>query len=238
MELVTVGKSSDKVHRLENGGIVTYLKSGGKQVKQEYERLCWLSGRIPVASVESFEDRDGEYYLLTRAVPGIMAHQCDVSQREEVVKSIARALRGLHNTPIEDCPFDNTIGNQIAEATANTEAGLVDESDFDPMHLGMTAKELLPVLLASKPTVFENVLTHGDYCLPNIFIDPITLEVTGFIDLGRAGISDRYLDLGIALNTLDHNFGSGFEEIFFKSYGLQDVDWSRIRFYQMLDEFF
>jgi aminoglycoside phosphotransferase len=98
--------------------------------------------------------------------------------------------------------------------------------------------ELLVLLKASKPTVFENVLTHGDYCLPNIIIDPLTLRVNGFVDLGQAGISDRYIDLAIALNTLEHNFGQGFEHIFFEAYGLQDVAWSRIKFYQMLDEFF
>ncbi len=239
MEPVSIGKSSDNVFRLvAEDGTVSYLKVGGKYVKQEYERLQWLQGRVPVAKIISFEERDSIFRLTTAAMPGIMAHECKVSQREAVVRTIGRALRTLHETPIADCPFDNTIENQLAEATANTEAGTVDESDFDPLHMGMTARELLPLLHASKPTVFDNVLTHGDHCLPNIFIDPTTLEVTGYIDLGRAGISCRYLDLAITLNTLDHNFGLGYDSIFFQTYGIENVDWSRIEFYQMLDEFF
>jgi aminoglycoside 3'-phosphotransferase II len=239
MEPVSIGKSSDSVFRLvSDDSAVSYLKVGGKYVKQEYERLQWLQERVPVAKILAFEEREGLNRLTTSAMPGVMAHQCDGSQREEVVKSIARSLRRLHETPIGDCPFDNTIDNQLAEATANTEAGIVDESDFDPLHIGMTARELLPVLLAAKPTTFENVLTHGDHCLPNIFIDPQSLEVTGYIDLGRFGISDRYQDLGITLNTLDHNFGPGYDDIFFEAYGIQGVDQLRIAFYQMLDEFF
>lgn len=239
MEPVSIGKSSDNVFRLvADDGEVSYLKVGGRYVKQEYDRLLWLQGRVPVARIVSFEERDGLYRLSTAAMPGIMAHECDVSQREAVVRSIGRALQKLHETPIADCPFDNTIDNQLAEAAANTEAGIVDETDFDPLHMGMTARELLPKLFAAKPTVFENVLTHGDHCLPNIFIDPTSLEVTGYIDLGRAGISDRYLDLAITLNTLEHNFGPGYDDIFFGAYGIKYIDWSRIEFYQMLDEFF
>lgn len=239
LESVTIGKSADKVFRLlQDDGSHAYLKIGGHQVNDEYERLQWLQRRLPVARILSYEIRDGEYRLLTSAVPGIMSHDCKPEEREQVVRNIGRALRELHSIPINDCPFDHTVDNQIAKATANTEAGVVDESDFDEAHRGMSAAELLELLKDSIPTVFENVLTHGDYCLPNIIIDPHTLAVNGFIDLGRAGISDRYNDLGIALNTLDHNFGLGYDQIFFEAYGLLEVDWSRIKFYQMLDEFF
>lgn len=239
MEQIGIGKSYDKVYRLvDEAGSESYLKIGGKQVIDEYRRLQWLQGKLPVAKIISFEESEGEYRLVTEAIPGIMAQECDVSQREEVVQNIALALKKWHSLPIDDCPFDNTIDKQLEEAAENTRLGLVDESDFDPAHMGMTAVELLPQLYVKKPAVFENVLTHGDYCLPNILIDPITLEVNGFIDLGRCGVSDRYLDLGIAMNTLDHNFGPGYEQIFFEAYGLEEVDQSRIKFYQMLDEFF
>lgn len=239
MEPVSIGKSLDSVFRIvSDAGETQYLKIGGRYVKQEYERLQWLQGRLPVAKIISFEERDRLYQLKTSAVPGIMAHECAPEQRDALVRSIGRSLRRLHEIPIDDCPFDNTIEHQLAEATANTEAGIVDESDFDPMHMGMTAKELLPLLLSSRPKTFENVLTHGDHCLPNIFVDPSTLEVTGYIDLGRCGISDRYLDLAITLNTLDHNFGPGYDEIFFEAYDISGVDEQRIAFYQMLDEFF
>ena len=238
-ESVTIGKSADKVFRLlQDDGSHAYLKIGGHQVSDEYERLKWLQGRLPVARILAFENGDGEYRLLTSAIPGIMAHECKAEEREQVVRNIGGTLRKLHAIPAHDCPFDHTIETQIAKATANTDAGLVDESDFDEAHLGMTAQELLPNLLANRPKQFDNVFTHGDYCLPNIIVDPHTLEVTGFIDLGQAGISDRYIDLAIALNTLDHNFGPGYEQIFFDAYGIKDVHWDKIKFYQMLDEFF
>jgi len=36
---------------------------------------------------------------------------------------------------------------------------------------------------------------HGDFCLPNVVLDPETLVVTGILDVGRLGIADRHLDL-------------------------------------------
>lgn len=50
----------------------------------------------------------------------------------------------------------------------------------------------LPLIaLVNKKPGEELVLSHGDYCLPNIF--GIQDLVTGYIDLGRAGIADKFL---------------------------------------------
>jgi kanamycin kinase len=46
------------------------------------------------------------------------------------------------------------------------------------------------------------VVTHGDYCAPNVFIDPSTLRFTGILDLSRLGTGDRYLDLALMFKSL------------------------------------
>src|SRR2546426_1142069 len=56
---------------------------------------------------------------------------------------------------------------------------------------------LLDRVVALRPyiesaAVDDLVCCHGDACLPNVFFDPTTLEVTGLIDVGRLGIADRY----------------------------------------------
>jgi kanamycin kinase/aminoglycoside 3'-phosphotransferase-2 len=38
------------------------------------------------------------------------------------------------------------------------------------------------------------VVCHGDFMLPNVIIDPVTLEVTGIIDVGDLGLADPYRD--------------------------------------------
>ena len=39
----------------------------------------------------------------------------------------------------------------------------------------------------------ELALSHGDYCLPNVFFKDG--KVSGFIDLGASGVADKYLDI-------------------------------------------
>ena len=50
----------------------------------------------------------------------------------------------------------------------------------------------------------ELVFTHGDYCLPNSFIKDN--KTVGFIDLGNAGIADKWQDLALCIRSLEHNF--------------------------------
>ncbi|CAF1629466.1 unnamed protein product [Adineta ricciae] len=58
------------------------------------------------------------------------------------------------------------------------------------------------------------VFTHGDYCLPNIIFDDNECRAIGFVDLGCAGIADRYHDIALGLWSIQYNLGDGFREIF------------------------
>ena len=101
----------------------------------------------------------------------------------------------------------------------------------------MSAETLFKHLLANQPQDEELVFTHGDYCLPNIFLDPQLRRVNGFIDWGRAGIADRYQDLALAARSLTYNVGPGWEPLLWQAYGLTTVEEEKIAFYQLLDEF-
>ncbi|MEV6282597.1 phosphotransferase [Kribbella sp. NPDC051770] len=46
------------------------------------------------------------------------------------------------------------------------------------------------------------VVTHGDYCLPNVLIDPETLRCTGVLDLSRLGLGDPYVDVAVMTQSL------------------------------------
>jgi aminoglycoside phosphotransferase len=81
------------------------------------------------------------------------------------------------------------------------------------------------------------VFTHGDYCLPNIMLKDGA--VSGFLDLGRAGIADRYTDLALAARSIRHNMGDErLVNLFFHAYGLGEVDWRKVDYYILLDELF
>jgi aminoglycoside 3'-phosphotransferase-1 len=61
--------------------------------------------------------------------------------------------------------------------------------------------------------------------------------VVGCIDVGRAGVADRYQDLAIvwrALGELD----AALQQRFVQQYGLLDIDQGKLQFHLRLDELF
>ena len=98
------------------------------------------------------------------------------------------------------------------------------------------AHEVYVALRDHQPTEDDFVFTHGDYCLPNILLQGEC--VSGFIDLDRAGISDRYNDLAIASRSIAYNLGPEYEQRFFLSYGVEHIDDEKIQYFRMMDELF
>ncbi|WP_112246305.1 phosphotransferase [Kribbella monticola] len=50
----------------------------------------------------------------------------------------------------------------------------------------------------------RQVVTHGDYCAPNVFIDPETLRFSGILDLSRLGLGDPYVDFALMHKSLSN----------------------------------
>lgn len=61
--------------------------------------------------------------------------------------------------------------------------------------------------------------------------------MVGCIDVGRAGIADRYQDLAILWNCLGE-FGASLRERLFPQYGLSAPDRRKLEFHLLLDELF
>jgi aminoglycoside 3'-phosphotransferase II len=88
---------------------------------------------------------------------------------------------------------DLRLDAELARTAANLVAGTVNADDFDAERIGRSSASLLAELHATRPHDEDPVLIHGDYCLPNVVIADWALS--GFIDLGRCGVADRYHDL-------------------------------------------
>ncbi len=85
----------------------------------------------------------------------------------------------------------------------------------------------------------DTVVCHGDPCLPNIILDPQPLDVSGFIDLGRLGLADRYADLALLLANAretwpDEEQARAADMAFAERYGIA-LDHDRLGFYLHLD---
>lgn len=237
-EPILLGRSSAAVYRLIHPQQATlFLKLGAAgTLVAEARRLGWLAGRLPVPEVHHFIQTPTHDYLLLSAIPGVEAS--DPSQAADLpamIRGLAAGLRLLHALPIDDCPFDETFPSKLARVHQRVAAGLINTDDFDEERQGKDVEELLAELLAKAPAQEDLVFTHGDYCLPNILLQGD--QLCGFIDLGRAGVGDRYQDLALAARSLAYNFGAEWVPHLFAAYEIEP-DEAKIHFYQLLDEFF
>jgi kanamycin kinase/aminoglycoside 3'-phosphotransferase-2 len=178
------------------------------ELRDEAERLDWLEGKLPVPEIVHYLDDATGVYLVTEAVPGHALtefnHENDALKRHMTVE-LAWGLRRVHALDPTGCPFDHTPARQLARL----ESQLVEHSGTAPSDELKAAYTFLNNLKAEQPSADDLVFTHGDPCLPNILIEGDRLS--GFIDLGSAGIGDRYRDLALARWSLGYNFGRGYD---------------------------
>jgi len=240
----TVGCSASAVYRVQGlaGGGNAYLKIlkavEDDDLRREHDVLKWLNSRLPVPRVLGFAQEGLTQYLLMTETPGSSAEdEVQTTESEQVISRLAEALHVVHGVNISACPFDMRLDVKLAEARARIDSGLVDEGDFEGANKGRSAMDIYRELVATRPNDEELVFTHGDYCLPNIMLKDGA--VSAFLDLGRAGIADRYTDLALAARSIRHNTGDELlVDLFFEAYGLGEVDWRKVDYYILLDELF
>ncbi|MEV8504148.1 APH(3') family aminoglycoside O-phosphotransferase [Actinoplanes sp. NPDC051475] len=224
-ETVTTGLSGAVVTR--RAGV--YRKTSddqGHDLVAEGERLRWLRARgIPAAEVLTC--RPG--LLETAEVPGRPASEhWPMADRPRIVDALADFTRRLHALPVAECPFDRRLAVTIPEALAADVA--LDMLDAE--RAGWDRDQLVARLVATRPALEDLVVCHGDLCLPNVLLDPVTCEVTGVVDVGRLGVADRWADLALTTRSL---VGDG--DRFLDRYGIP-LDPAKLEFYRLLDEFF
>ena len=166
---------------------------------------------------------------------------------QELLGLLAEALEMLWSVDISDCPRRRDLDTELEEARYRVENGLVDIDQTEPETFGeggfASPSELLEWLESNKPPI-EPVLSHGDFCLPNIFLNGGT--VSGFIDLGDMGIGDRWRDISLCWRSLEHNFDGSYGGKVYKDFDPDmlfeklniEPDRDKLRYYILLDELF
>jgi aminoglycoside 3'-phosphotransferase-2 len=71
----------------------------------------------------------------------------------------------------------------------------------------------------------------------NIIAEPQSHALLGFIDVGGLAIADRYSDLAPIVSAIGWHLGKEGISRFFELYGISP-DWDKLRFYQLLQEFY
>lgn len=239
---VPEGESGAAVYRLTRPGRrPLYLKSGtglvAADITAEMGRLAWFAGRLPVPGIVAFQRTGNRAWLLTEGLPGQSAEALlaeSPATAPQTVTALARFLRHLHALPVDECPWTVEHPYRLAQAKLNMESGRVDEADFDDERRGWSARKVWDEMAHLQPKRFGRTVTHGDFSLANVFL--LAGEVTGCIDVGRAGIADPYQDLAILWSNLSE-FGGDLQALFLREYGITRPDRRKIQWHLCLDEF-
>jgi kanamycin kinase len=233
-----IGESPCEVHSFYRGEELYFLKTSPAiynattySVLREAAVLRWLAGKVNVPEVVlTAQDAQGEY-MITRAVPGVPL----VERIEDAPALFAQALRQMQSIDIADCPFDSSAAMRLRELEFLLNEGLIDE-DYDlsawpGLH---TPQDLLARLHATVPDE-DLVFSHGDLGDSNIFVTDT--DELYFIDLGRGGKADRWLDIAFIHRNLREEVDDATAARFLAALGQPDAAAKR-RFFEQLDELF
>jgi len=217
--------------------------------EREVSMLTWMGAKkLPVPEVLYADVIGGTRYLLMSRVPGKMSCAAEYLDNADVlVKILAEGLHILWKTDLSGCPCDSRLDRHLKAAERHVVNGQVDVNAVEPDTFGpggfASPEHLLAWLYDNRPPETP-VLSHGDYCLPNIFAE--NGRLSGFIDLGDSGIADRYQDIALCYRSLTRNmdgsYGGRVREGFdpdrlFGELGITP-DRDLLRYYRLLDELF
>lgn len=209
----------------------------------ERDRCEWASANgIPGPAVQSWQTGASGARLITSAVTGISANRVDGKRARSVWLNIIDAVRNLHQTDPAGCPFDRGVDQMFSLARDVVSRGAVNRDFLRLEQLSSTPSELLGDLSRELPLrlsqeLVDRVVCHGDLTLPNIMVDPETLEVVGFVDLGRLGLADRHADLALLLANAQDTWpehAAVLAETLLTRYG-HPIDTDRLKFHLHLD---
>ncbi len=244
--LDTLGMSGSQILILDD--MVLKIEDSTEETDRQVNIMRWMDGKVPVPKILAYVTEDGKSYLLMSRLEGKMS--CDqfyLENEDILLEGLVSGLKTLWKTDVTGCPCVRDLDVVLQEARTNVENNLVDVDNVEPTTFGeggfRDPAHLLAWLEANRPT-FEPVLSHGDYCLPNIFLENGALK--GFIDLGRAGIGDKWNDIALCYRSLKHNFDGSYggevrkdfnPDMLFEKLGIEP-DWKKIEYYLLLDELF
>lgn len=218
--------------------MVLKIEETKTESNHEYIMLKWLQDKLPVPKILAFVQENGYNYLLLSKVDGYMAFEEPVAKDPvELVKILANGIKALWDIDIRDCPVKNGLDQKFIQAQYNIDHDLCEILDTDPDIFKFNDFQELLDWLKLHRVEEDFVLSHGDFCLPNIFIKDH--QITGYIDLGRSGIADKWQDIALCIRSLRYNLEEKFklEYIDLLLAELNVVyDQFKIDYYMMLDE--
>ena len=169
---------------------------------KELNMMRWLHGKLPVPEVLAADMVEDTRYLLMSRIPGnYLCAGFILDDQERLADLVSKGLQQMWSVDITGCPTDRSLDAKFLEIETGIRNGSItmdqarQEETYGPSGFKSPA-ELFDWLVKHRPQE-ELVLSHGDFCLPNILCNMHGL--TGFIDLGCAGVADKWVDIEMTI---------------------------------------
>ena len=224
-----LGRSDTKVFK-------TKLKSNYQEVilkiqytenknnlKEEYERLKWIEGKLNTPKAYYYNETDNIKYLIMEYKKGAPSFKFD-----DIGYQLGKALKQIHQVNIENCPFNKYSPEQLLSNFLAKLDSIYPE--IQDNYKDETKEKVIEFMKENIPT--DKVLTHGDYSMPNILINNGEIS---FIDLGELGISTKYLDIYYLMKSLKINKKEEIFEEFLKGYGIDKINNNYIKWMDLIN---
>ena len=243
-----VGMSGSEVRIYDNH--VLKIEPQNEETDNAYAITKWLNHQLPVPTILAYCVKNDMAYTLMSKVGGKMLCAGEyLKDPEQLIKIAAQGLKCLWEIDVTERAYQSSrLMKRLEAAEYNVMHGLVDLDNVEPETFGPNGfrnpEELLKWLKNNRPDE-DIVFTHGDYCLPNIFVTGS--KINGFIDIGKMGPADRWQDVAIAIRSLTANFAGRYSDgkkicdfnpqMFLDELGI-DYNGEKYRYYLLLDELF
>lgn len=203
-----------KTFQLTNREGSVFVKLASAKLLDRERRMSeFLHGHGLAPAVVAYGVAEEGAYLVTKALDGkdgIAAEYLAEPRRLAVV--FGESLRRLHALSADGCPVRDRDDELRRLAETNLAA-----KDYDANYIPEPLEDAAARFHAERPSD-DQVVLHGDYCLPNILLDGF--ELAGFVDLGNGGVGGRHYDLYWGVWTLEYNLKSNsYKDWFLDAYG-------------------
>ncbi|MEF9992491.1 MAG: phosphotransferase [Romboutsia sp.] len=211
-----------------------YLKVANlNYLKEEYINTLYFNEMGLAPQVLEFVQDKQKDYLITKELVGENGISNNhLKNPEKLAYNFGKHLRMIHSMNLKEKPTTDRIKILLKQCSENVNNDKLDIDEF--LHTyGFTPNQGL-LMLDSLSNYYKNdVVIHGDYCLPNIIMNDY--EFSGIIDMDSSGLGDRHYDICSALNSLNMNLKTkDYDNIFLDSYGRDMIDKGRMSFAKLL----
>ena len=175
--------------------------------------------------------------LVTEKIEGAdLTSDLYLSNPRKLAAALGETLRELHEKSYDGCPVTNRTADYLATAKEGYTLHRFDPSYID-RRLNIRDSDAVWEYITKNAGLLENeVLLHGDFCLPNVIFNDWALS--GYIDLGGAGVGDRHVDLFWGAWTLNFNLGTeDYRDTFLDAYGKELVNEEKLLLISAIEAF-